>query len=245
MMERRVKERLIGASVLVVLIVLIVPEMLSGPRQPPSAPPLTVGLPAPNRTVSVDLTTSTATAEPDTAEGASASAPPPAGGRASGAASESAVASGAATADGAPESAPPEHAAPTSSPTVTTLQAQEPAGGSAGGPSGAPSATPSGSALETPPSGPKSGMSGSAAMQAHRGCAEQLGSFASRANADKLMHQLQARGGSSLYVSSSGSGSSLRYRVRMGPLPDRGAAERAAGRLRAGGHPSTVVAPNS
>ena len=66
MMERRVKERLIGATLLVVLIVLIVPEMLSGPK-PPSAKPLTVGLPTsiatPTRSVSVDLATSKATAE--------------------------------------------------------------------------------------------------------------------------------------------------------------------------------------
>jgi hypothetical protein len=54
----------------------------------------------------------------------------------------------------------------------------------------------------------------------------QLGSFASRVNADKLAHQLKARG-STVYVISSGSGPSLRYRVRMGPLADRGAAERA------------------
>ena len=36
-MDRRVKERLIGASILVVLIVLIVPELLSGPK-PPARP---------------------------------------------------------------------------------------------------------------------------------------------------------------------------------------------------------------
>ena len=31
-MDRRVKERLIGATILVALIVLIVPELLSGPK---------------------------------------------------------------------------------------------------------------------------------------------------------------------------------------------------------------------
>src|ERR1700688_4884165 len=36
-MDRRVKERLVGASILVVLIVLIVPELLSGPPAPPAA----------------------------------------------------------------------------------------------------------------------------------------------------------------------------------------------------------------
>jgi len=235
MMERRVKERLIGATLLVVLIVLIVPEMLSGPK-PPSAQPLTVGLPTstatPTRSVSVDLATSKATAE---------SAPPPAGAASQGAVSDeqSSTASGSAAGNNrTSESVPPDQDAPASAPTVTTLKAQEP----------------SGSALETPPSAPRSALGGSrpdapsdspARQQGHRGWAVQLGSFASRANAEKLVHQLQARGGSSLYVSASGSGSSLRYRVRVGPLADRGAAERAAGKLRAAGHPATLVAPAS
>ena len=37
-MDRRVKERLVGASILVVLIVLIVPELLSGPAPAPVGP---------------------------------------------------------------------------------------------------------------------------------------------------------------------------------------------------------------
>jgi DedD protein len=239
MMERRVKERLIGATLLVVLIVLVVPEMLSGPRQP-SAPPLTVGLPVPTRTtrsVSVDLTTSKAIAEPDLSDGASAAPQAPASAASPGAAADRT--SGAANAPGggsegasdAAPTAPTEQSTAESPPTVTN-KAQEP----------------SGSTLETPASPPKSAAGGSgagAAQQGRRGWAVQLGSFVSRANADRLVHQLQARGGSSLYVSASGSGPSLRYRVRVGPLTDRGAAERAAGKLRAAGHPATVVTPAS
>jgi DedD protein len=37
-MERPVKERLVGATILVVLIVLIVPELLSGPKHAPAPP---------------------------------------------------------------------------------------------------------------------------------------------------------------------------------------------------------------
>ena len=56
-MDRRVKERLIGASILVVLIVLIVPELLSGPAPAPVAPrPLSTA--GPVRSVTVDLATS-------------------------------------------------------------------------------------------------------------------------------------------------------------------------------------------
>ena len=64
-----------------------------------------------------------------------------------------------------------------------------------------------------------------AASQKRPAWAVQLGSFASRSNAEKLVHRLQGSAGSSVYVISSGSGSSLRFRVRMGPLADRGAAE--------------------
>jgi DedD protein len=235
MMERRVKERLIGATLLVVLIVLVVPELLSGPRQP-SAPPLTAGLPTPTRSVSVDLATSKAIAEPELSEGASAAPPAPAGAASPGTAADGAPAGANAPATGndnasdSAASAPPEPNAPGSPPIVTTLKAQEP----------------SGSALETPASPPKSGGGGSAAgPQARQGWAVQLGSFASRANAERLIHQLQERGGSSLYVSASGSGPSLRYRVRVGPLADRGAAERAAGKLKAAGHSATIVTPAS
>src|SRR6202042_3337464 len=52
LMDRRVKERLIGATILVVLIVLIVPELLSGPKPAP-LPPLAAGLPSSTRNVSV------------------------------------------------------------------------------------------------------------------------------------------------------------------------------------------------
>ena len=67
MMDRRLKERLVGATILVALIVLIVPELLSGPKRP-TLPPLAAGLPAaPSRSVVVDLDTRKAIAEPDSA----------------------------------------------------------------------------------------------------------------------------------------------------------------------------------
>jgi len=246
MMERRVKERLIGATLLVAMIVLIVPEMLSGPKRA-SAPPLTEGLPTtPTRSVSVDLSTSKATAEPDVADGASAAAPPPANAAASSEASAAGAPDAPSAAGSAPEAdngngsadSPPGLVSAPAPPNVTTLRAQQP----------------SGSTLETAASGPKSRVGGSrtetpsessSGPQGRRGWSVQLGSFASRANAEKLIHQVQVHGGSPLYVSSSGAGSSLRYRVRVGPFADRGAAERSAGKLRAAGHPATLVAPSS
>lgn len=192
-MDRRVKERLVGASILVAIVVLVVPELLSGPK--PAAPP-----PAPNaiapepiRNVTVDLATSKAPA-PSDAE----SAPGP-------------------NASSAGSAAPGAAASNTVAPVTTASVRSAPA---------AP--------VETPAPSPISA--------AH--WAVQLGSFANRANADNFVHQLKAQG-LTAYVSSGGSGQSLRYRVRMGPFADREAAERTAGKLKSLKHDSTIVAPGS
>ena len=58
-MDRRVKERLVGASILAVLVVLIVPELLSGPAPGTSpAAKAASGPPDPIRNVTIDLATS-------------------------------------------------------------------------------------------------------------------------------------------------------------------------------------------
>src|SRR6202011_5250019 len=63
LMDRRVKERLVGATILVALIVLIVPELLSGPKPRMTAvqPSSSAGPSEAVRNVTVDLTTSKAT----------------------------------------------------------------------------------------------------------------------------------------------------------------------------------------
>ena len=63
-MDRRVKERLVGASILVVIIVLIVPELLSGPASTPAPAALPASAPEPVRNVTVDLATSKPALEP-------------------------------------------------------------------------------------------------------------------------------------------------------------------------------------
>jgi DedD protein len=194
-MDRSVKERLVGASILVAIVVLVVPELLSGPK--PAAP-----LPAPNaiapepiRNVTVDLATSKAPA-PSDVEPPTAALPPTAG-----------AAAGAA------------------------------AGAESGSPGPAASAAAASAAaapVETPAPSPISVAR----------WAVQLGSFANRANADNFVRQLKAQG-LTAYVSSGGSGQSLRYRVRIGPLADREAADRTASKLKSLGHVSTIVAPGS
>jgi len=203
-MERQVKERLVGATLLVALIVLIVPELLSGPRRSKPAPPADLGIST--RSVSVDLATSRAVPQPSAADSAASSA--------------ASAPSGSRDAD---------------SPSVATLRAQ-----------GSEEALESGtssprSARETMNSSTAAGSAG----QEPRGWAVQLGSFASKLNADKLVRQLRSQGGSMIYVVESGTGVSLRYRVRMGPLADRSAAERAVAKLKAEGHAATIVTPSS
>jgi DedD protein len=178
-MERRVKERLIGASILVALVVLVVPELLSGPK---SAAPATLPASTPEATrhVTVDLATSKAPANSEVEPAETQSA-----------ASETS-----------------SSAAPTT-------------------------ALPASSAVETPTPSP---------ISSRAAWAVQLGSFANRANADNLSHQLKGQG-FSVYVLPGGSGASVRYRVRVGPLADRESAERMAAKLKSIGHVSSLVAP--
>ena len=61
-METAVKERLIGAAVLVLLVVLVVPALLSGPREPPPPNPAGQG---PIRSVEIDMGRSRPLSEPE------------------------------------------------------------------------------------------------------------------------------------------------------------------------------------
>jgi cell division septation protein DedD len=70
--------------------------------------------------------------------------------------------------------------------------------------------------------------------------AVQLGSFANRSNADKLVHRLKGQG-FAIYMNEEGSGAATRYRVRVGPLADRDAAERMIVKLKGVGQAATIV----
>jgi DedD protein len=210
-MERRVKERLVGATILAVLIVLIVPELLSGPPTAAVGPKLPVSAPEPVRNVTVDL----ATAKPPVIEPANPApvpAPQPPG-TPSGAAERTEAGGGATAGAGA--------------------TADAPAATDAG-------AAPLESAAPTPTTPAQATVSKAAA--AGHGWTVQLGSFASRSNADKLARQVKGQG-FSVFVLSSGSGAAARYRVRIGPLADRGAATQAAAKLKGLGHIGSVVPP--
>lgn len=224
-MDRRLKERLVGASILVALIVVVVPELLSGPKPRTAAPAPAIAA-APMRTVTVDLATrKTVGAAESGVAGTESGQPPsppsgnpagaapggpaqPAGGAPAGASSPAASAAPAAPNARGPGAQPLESSAP--APTSEVKKASPPAGGA-----------------------PRAGS-----------WAVQLGSFVDKANAEKLVRQLKSSG-IAVYVVKTGSGGSQRYRVRMGPMSDRAAAERAAAKLNAQGHATTLVSPVS
>ncbi len=228
-MDRRVKERLIGASILVALAVLVVPELLSGPKPNAApAPTLPAAAPEPIRNVTVDLTTS----KPPANSELEPTAPQPASGAATSSAASVASASSAASAANFP-------AAQTPAPSAAAISM----------PSAAPIPAPRGSAASKAPIKPPAAHrvavespAASPTSSAHGSWSVQLGSFASRANADNLTRQVKGQG-FAVFVLPGGSGSAVRYRVRVGPLSDRESAERMAAKLKSLGHVGSLVAP--
>jgi DedD protein len=119
----------------------------------------------------------------------------------------------------APDSEPPEQ-------TPTPVPATPPAAHS---PASLPPAT-----HASPPAAPPV-----AQAEATGAFMVQLGSFASRPNAERLAQQLKSQGFSA-GVSQGSSGRHL-YRVRVGPARDRAAAAQLQAKLKAAGHSGAVV----
>ena len=208
-----VKERLTGAIILVALVVVLVPELLSGPIRP--APrthgPASSAEEPPLRSYTINLAD-----EPHGGSGplemqaSSAPSPPaPAVEPAAPASRPQAV-----------PSAPP--AARSASTTPATPAASIPAPATA---------APHAAAPPPPAASPAAPGAGAYVVQ--------LGSFASRSNAERLAAQVHGLG----YPVSVSRGSTGRrlYRVQVGPARDHTSAEQMAAKLRAQGHAGTVV----
>ncbi len=222
-MDRRGKQRLIGAVILVGLAVVVVPELLSGSKlQGPAAADSAQlsGAPEPVRNVTMDL----AGADGRPADGR------PADGRASEPALLAANAAQTPASTAASATAPPMSAPASAAPAPTAAVAPAPL---------TPTAT---HAAHTsgPPQAPLE--SAAAPPTSDSSFAVQLGSFANRGNADNLLQQLKAQG-YRVYELAEGAGGTARYRVRVGPLSDRDSAEKIMAKLKASGHDSTLVAP--
>lgn len=213
-MDSSLKQRLVGAGILVALIVIVVPELLRGKAPPQGGPTL---LPraakeaaagaeanAPLRSVTVDMRDSVA-------------APPPAGSPSAAPAQPAGPAS-AASATPVPAAAPDVAPAPASPMAANVAPAVAPE----------PAATPAAARLPKP--------------VANGPWVVQLGSFALKVSAERLARELKAAGYPA-YVSPVQRGARELFRVRVGPMGDRQAASAYFTALRAAGKDVAIV-PN-
>jgi DedD protein len=236
-MDRRVKERLIGASILVALIVLVVPELLSGSKS--ALPEIRSAIaPQATRNVTLDLATSKPPANSDAEPAGTGSSPASVvsaihGGEASVAPTvASSIAGSPSETPAASSSAASSNASPSNAASSSTARQDFERGA-------APLASAHGAAPPAPAPVETAALS---PISSRAGWAVQLGSFASRSNADNLSRQVKGQG-FSVYVLPGGAGASVRYRVRVGPLADRDSAERTAAKLKSIGHVASLVAP--
>lgn len=213
------KERLTGAFILVALIVLLVPEVLTGPiRSAPRAVATSAGEP-PLRSYTINLGDE-AHSKPAEAQAAETPSPAPV--------PLPATAAAASAQESVPAATPPPAEAPAA--------ASEPFAAPAPAPAAAhpkPAAAPArvAKAAAPPASAADSGAGGAFMVQ--------LGSFASRANANRFAQKLKGQGFSAS-VSPSPAGRHL-YRVRAGPVHDHGAAVQLQTKLQAAGHVGAIV----
>jgi DedD protein len=234
--ELPVKERLTGAIILVVLIVLLVPELLSGPKRPATAAPAapTSSEQPPLRSYTINL------GDDSHSQGSSAGSNGPAMPQPSTPEQPLAQSSPASSEPSAAQSQTP--AADSSAQTTITDEPVKPRPTPSPTPSvvsHAKAAKPIQQKAQTATAGPSPASSGT-----ESGWGVQLGVFASRDNAERLALDVRVKGFKAS-VSPVTSGSRKLYRVRVGPTPDRAAAQELQGRLRATGRPGGTVVPYS
>jgi DedD protein len=215
-MDQGLKERLVGAAVLVAIAVWLIPWVLDGPEKPVETGPASLQLPAsqepvPMRTQTLKL------------------GEPPAAAQPAGAAPEKAVAPVetvvAAAAPEPPPSPPPTAApVPAESPPAVTVQP----------PPKTPSVEPPRKAATTP-------QSVAAASPAKGDWTVQLGVFADGSNARRLAERASTYGYKANVATYKANGKTM-YRVRVGAYGSKGAADATASALGAHGITAKVVA---
>ncbi len=230
-MDRQLLERLIGAGVLVVALVVVVPAILDGdPDQVPEKlsgdeadhkPDVPVVTNEPRRTHTIRLDTSTAT--PPVAREITESVP-----------------------DALPEEAKPpagpEEVKPSAGPEVvksSTGAASEPATVVSQQPVKPATEKPVVVAKAKPPSAPAPRQVKPVSTP-KSGWVVQLGSFSSRQNAQRLADEVSGHGFSVFLMPLDRSGKTL-YRVRVGPRESRAQAAELAGRLTKAGYSGQVT----
>jgi len=218
-MDSQAKQRLTGAVILVALFVLLVPELLKGPRD--AAAPEGAATDDGMRRYTIDLNASAPPAQPDHAATPPPVALPPV--------ADSRAQPGEDAAPAADKPAPNTTKPETATTTIPAPRADAPK------PAAAPVPTPA-SAPAPAPARP--------APTADKGAfVVQLGSFRDKDNADRLVRDMTAKGFTA-FVSPITSGGRELYRVRVGPTRDRPAAEALAAQLKRMGQSGSIV-PNS
>jgi len=234
---------------LVAAAVILIPEMLSGPRRQGGDQPAPVDGQAPLKTYTIDLSKSPATqaaasgAVDERAPPAESAAMPPA---ASATQPAAAVAQATAESDRAKlestaESAP--SSATSASDTGPAVAAE--AAPQASSPQPASKSEPAPTPAEPPQRAPSPSVApasaGSSSAHSANGWAVQLGSFSNQATAQRMVKDLRAKGNDA-FVMPVKSGGGTMYRVRIGPLPDREAAAAALQRVKTLAPGAAIVA---
>jgi DedD protein len=215
-MDQALKARLIGASILVVLAVVLLPELLSGPKAPTGNVTAQGG--KGTRTITIDLggaVSAGAQVQPRAEPVPTPAAPTPLPAVTTPEPSTTIGADDPPIPDAGPETEPPESVpAPAAKPSVASPKTVEAKPAAASPPE--PKATP-----------------------APGGFSVQVGAFGSIGGARKLVADLK-NDGFPAYLLMPDPGKKL-HRVRVGPVPDRAAADKLAARLKARGLPVSVV----
>jgi len=220
------KERLTGALIVVALLIVVVPEMLSGPGKSSTTTRSAGDAGPPVRTFSLELGSPTTAGSQNQSALTPQSSEPPA--------AAPIAAAPPAPAAAAPAPKEPEAPAPTPPPT------QVPAPESAPVPQHPPVASKTPAPADVKPAAapaadvPATGAKGQWWTQ--------LGSFSARDNAERLARDLRGQG-YSISVARIKVGAKDLYRVRSGPVASREAAVALQARLAAVGHKSSLVAP--
>jgi DedD protein len=228
-MEQQLKARLIGASVLVVIAVVLIPELLSG-RKPAESP---VGTARGTRTYTIDLGGAVAAGarlEPAKAVATRPSLP------------DATVKPAAVAPRGGADAAVSESVSPVpvdKDPLPLAAVAKEGKNGATGPvPAAATAATVQSKTSELAPK--VDSVAPQAAVTRGR-WAVQVGAFGSAASASKLIGELRRDGFTAFEAPLNRAGKTL-HRVRVGPEADKASAVRLSARLQARGLPATVVA---
>ena len=219
-MERNLKERIVGAIVIVALGIIIIPWLLDGPAQSSRPVERALELPPaeqPGRTYTIPLDPAAGPPVPvETGNGGPVIQPRPGAGAVQRPPRDDAAAPVAqpepqATRPAAQPTQPPPRPAPQSAPATSAPPAAAPA----------PQPTP-----------PQAGAEGAWTVQ--------VGSFSQADNAQALQRRLVSEGFDA-FVSRVVTDAGTMHRVRVGPVPERDAAEQQLARLRAAGHAGARV----